>query len=349
MWNIKPPMTYALETKYKSYIEFNRATQSGVIFDDVIRPGLEEPGELGGPMTVGCAAGDAQSYILFCDFFDQVIEAYQNHKMISLQKSDFNYDNLKGGEDFDQGYALSCEVSAMRAVDDFSFPIHCSRGERRELLKQAKKAFDQFTDTLPGKLYSVAELSNNPEDKIANIVAPSISQFRNGLARDWPDSRAVWISNDRTLLVWVNIYDHLRLVTTRDDANIAKAFQCICVNLLRLEALYKKMRHPFIWKQQLGWVVSSPADVGTGLRASIRVKLQQLPRHKHLKDILRRLRLRMENTDCIGVYNISNAQTIGMDEVGFTQLVVDGVKLLIRMEKRLEIKENIADLIPLQK
>ena len=26
--------------------QFNRATQSGVIFDDVIRPGLEEPGEV---------------------------------------------------------------------------------------------------------------------------------------------------------------------------------------------------------------------------------------------------------------------------------------------------------------
>lgn len=46
-------------------------------------------------MTVGCVAGDAQSYILFCDFFDRVIEAYQNHKMSKLQESDFNHDNLK--------------------------------------------------------------------------------------------------------------------------------------------------------------------------------------------------------------------------------------------------------------
>ncbi|XP_071244385.1 creatine kinase M-type-like [Salvelinus alpinus] len=51
--------------------QFNRATQSGVIFDDVIRPGLEEPGELHGPVSVGCVAGDGQSYILFCDFFDR--------------------------------------------------------------------------------------------------------------------------------------------------------------------------------------------------------------------------------------------------------------------------------------
>ncbi|XP_021413077.1 zgc:172076 [Oncorhynchus mykiss] len=329
--------------------QFNRATQSGVIFDDVIRPGLEEPGELHGPMSVGCVAGDGQSYILFCDFFDRVIEAYQNHKISKLQESDFNHDNLKGGDDFDRDYALSCEVSVVRGVDDFGFPTHCSRGERRQLFMLAKKALDQLAEELPGKLYSRAELSQDKEDKGVTVGAPSLSQLRNGVARDWPDSRAVWISKDGTLVVWVNIDDHLRLVTTRDDANIAEAFQCICVNILKLEALYKKLRHPFIWKQQLGWVVSSPADVGTGLRASVRVKLQHLPRHKRLEDVLRRLRLRMDNTDCSEVYNISNAQTIGLDEVGFTQLVVDGVKLLIRMEKRLEGEEKIDDLVPLQK
>ena len=64
-----------------------------------------------------------------------------------------------------------------------------------------------------------------------------------------------------------------------------------------MEALYKKLRHPFIWKPHLGWVVSSPAEVGTGLKASVTVSLVHLVRHKHLDDILDRLRLRME-TGC---------------------------------------------------
>lgn len=49
-----------------------------------------------GPVSVGCVAGDAQSYILFCDFFDRVIEAHHEHKISSqTPESDFNYDNLK--------------------------------------------------------------------------------------------------------------------------------------------------------------------------------------------------------------------------------------------------------------
>lgn len=54
------------------------------------------PGTPSGPVSVGCLAGDAQSYILFCDFFDRVIEGYHGYKIASSsQESDFNYDNLK--------------------------------------------------------------------------------------------------------------------------------------------------------------------------------------------------------------------------------------------------------------
>ncbi|KAM6972828.1 creatine kinase B-type [Aplochiton taeniatus] len=327
--------------------QFHRCTQSGVIFDDVIRPGLEEPGEISGPMTVGCVAGDAESYILFCDFFDRIIEAYHEHKISKSQESDFNYDNLKGGDDFDCAYALSCEVSVVRGVEDSCFPTHCSRAERRQLLSLAKKAVLKLSEELPGRWYCMEELGQNQEG--VTVWTPSISQMRTGTARDWPDARAAWLSEDKSVLLWVNVEDHLKLVTSRDDANLAEAFKCICVNLLKLETQYQRLRHSFVWKQLLGWVVSSPADVGTGLRVSVNVRLQLLPQHHRLPDVLRRLRLHMANTETPGEYRVCNAHTIGLTEVGLTQLVVDGVKLLIVMEKKLEADENIDHLVPAQK
>lgn len=54
-------------------------------------------------------------------------------------------------------------------------------------------------------------------------------------------------------------------------------------------------------------------------------------------------------TDSRELYKISNQQTIGLTEVEFMQLVVDGVKLLIRIEKRLEDNTGIDDLVPAQK
>ncbi|TKS67965.1 Creatine kinase M-type [Collichthys lucidus] len=288
--------------------QFDRCTHSGVMFDDVIRPGLEEPGDWSGPVSVGCVAGDAQSYILFCDFFDRVIEAHHDHKIQSqTPESDFNYDNLKRLED----------------------------------------------EELPGRLVLIEEL--NQEQQRELNLNPSSTQLRTGMARDWPDARAVWVSNDGSLMVWVNMDDHLRLVSTRDDTNITEAFKCICIQLQKLEGFYRELRHPFIWKQQLGWVTSSPADVGTGLRIRVQLKLQHLPKQRRLQDVLKRLRICMDRPDADvspespALYRVSNVATFGVSEVDLTQLVVDGVKLLIAMEKRLEGGGDIDDLVPTQK
>lgn len=50
-----------------------------------------------------------------------------------------------------------------------------------------------------------------------------------------------------------------------------------------------------------------------------------------------------------GVFDISNADRLGFSEVELVQMVVDGVKLLIEMEKRLEKGQCINDMIPAQK
>lgn len=50
-----------------------------------------------------------------------------------------------------------------------------------------------------------------------------------------------------------------------------------------------------------------------------------------------------------GVFDISNADRLGFSEVELVQMVVDGVNLLVNMEKRLEGGDGIDDLMPEQK
>ncbi|XP_013769810.1 creatine kinase M-type [Pundamilia nyererei] len=380
--------------------QFNRCTQSGVIFDDVIRPGLEEPGDYLGPVAVGCVAGDAESYILFCDFFDRVIEAYHEQKITSqTPESDLNYDNLKDDHIFQNINTISIStidrvlkkhqmtmketyrvpfernsdrlkelryqyVNRIMALEGHETPhilvfvdeagFNLAKGRRRGLNIIGHRAtvdvpaLQQLEQELAGRLLLLTDLSQEQQSELS-LKAPTSFQLRIGVARDWPDARAVWVSENRSLLVWVNIDEHLRLVSMREDANVAEAFQCICISLQKLEKYYRGLRHPFIWKQQLGWVTSSPANVGTGLRISVLIKLQHLPTHKHLKDVLKRLRINMDKTDSPELYNISNMATFGFTEVALTQLVVDGVKLLTIMEKRLEGNLSIDELVPAQK
>ena len=50
-----------------------------------------------------------------------------------------------------------------------------------------------------------------------------------------------------------------------------------------------------------------------------------------------------------GVYDVSNADRLGFSEVELVQFVVDGVNLLIEMEKKLEKGQSIDSLIPKKK
>lgn len=138
-----------------------------------------------------------------------------------------------------------------------------------------------------------------------------------------------------------------------------------------------------MWNPHLGYILTCPSNLGTGLRAGVHIKLPHLGKHEKFSEVLKRLRLQKRGTGegqtaqvrtgsagflspadlpaCRpppggvdtaavgGVFDVSNADRLGFSEVELVQMVVDGVKLLIEMEQRLEQGQAIDDLMPAQK
>ena len=70
-------------------------TPTGFTLDQAIQTGVDNPGH---PfiMTVGCVAGDEESYEVFAEMFDAVIEArHKGYTKDAKHKTDLNPDNLK--------------------------------------------------------------------------------------------------------------------------------------------------------------------------------------------------------------------------------------------------------------
>ena len=135
--------------------------------------------------------------------------------------------------------------------------------------------------------------------------------------------------------------------------NMKEVFERFCTGLQKTEELMKKAGSEFMWNEHLGFVLTCPSNLGTGLRAGVHVKIPNMAKDEKLLDgILEKLKLQKRGTGGVdtasvgGVYDISNADRIGFSEVELVQAVVDGVKLLVEMEKRLEKSEAIDDLIP---
>lgn len=69
-----------------------------------------------------------------------------------------------------------------------------------------------------------------------------------------------------------------------------------CFKCVQIESLFKDRGHAFMWNEHLGYVLTCPSNLGTGLRAGVHVKLSNMSKHAKFEDVLKKLRLQKRGT-----------------------------------------------------
>eukprot|EP00794_Sanderia_malayensis_P017752 gene17752-biopygen15205 len=113
----------------------SKATPNGFTFDNAIQTGVDNPGH---PFifTVGCVAGDEETYEVFSEFFDPVIDMrHGGYPKTAKHETDLDPSHLVGGDDLDPDYVFSCRVRTGRSIRGYCLPPHCNRAERRAVEK----------------------------------------------------------------------------------------------------------------------------------------------------------------------------------------------------------------------
>lgn len=334
-----------------------KTTPNGYTIDMAIQTGVDNPGH---PfiMTVGCVAGDEESYDTFADLFDPVIDMrHGGYKKDAKHKTDLDASKLKGGN-FDENYVLSSRVRTGRSIRGYCLPPWCTRAERRAIEQVVVEALGGLDGDLKGKYYPLAKMTTEEQEKLIEDhflfdkpVSPLL--LASGMARDWPDARGIWHNDAKNFLVWINEEDHTRVISMEKGGNMKAVFERFCDGLQKVEKLIMENKgKQFMHSDHLGYILTCPSNLGTGLRGGVHVKLPKVSQDKRFDEILGKLRLQKRGTGGVdtasvgGVFDISNADRLGFSEVELVQYVVDGVNLLIEMEKKLEKGESIDDLIP---
>lgn len=169
-----------------------------------------------------------------------------------------------------------------------------------------------------------------------------------GMARDWPEARGIWHNNKKNFLVWINEEDHSRVISMETGGNMRRVFERFCHGLKNVEELIKKNGHEFMWNEHLGYVLTCPSNLGTGLRAGVHVKVPLLSKTTYFDSILAAYRLQKRGTGGVdtmstdGTFDISNLDRLGTSEVAQVQAVINGVECLIDLEKCLEKNQDIS-------
>jgi len=336
----------------------DKATPSGYTFDNAIQTGVDNPGH---PfiMTVGATLGDEETYETFKPFFDLVISKRHNgFKPTDMHKTDLSADKLENCV-FDAKYVRSSRVRTGRSIRGLGLPTHCTRAERREVERILSTACGKLTGDLAGTYQSLKDMTDEAIEKLIEEhllydkpVSPLL--ISSGMARDWPDGRGVFLSADKRLVVWVNEEDHARIVSMQTDGNMGEVWSRFCRAINDVEKIMKGDGFEYMYSEHLGYILTCPSNLGTGIRAGVHIKIPLLSKHEKFKDILATLRLQKRGTGGVdtgsgnddGWFDISNNDRLGHSELELVQKVCDGVNLFVKMEQKLEAGESIDDLLP---
>ncbi|XP_038844750.1 creatine kinase S-type, mitochondrial-like isoform X2 [Salvelinus namaycush] len=330
----------------------DKVTPNNWSLDQCIQTGVDNPGH---PFikTVGMVAGDEESYEVFADIFDPVIKDRHNGYDPKTMKHPTDLDAFKITNGmFDEKYVLSSRVRTGRSIRGLSLPPCCSRSERREVERVTVQALAGLKGDLAGRYYSLGDMTEKEQQQLIDEhflfdkpVSPLLTSAF--MARDWPDARGIWHNNEKTFLIWVNEEDHTRVISMEKGGNMKRVFERFCRGLQQVEKLIQERGWEFMWNERLGYILTCPSNLGTGLRAGVHIRLPNLSKDPRFGKILDNMRLQKRGTGGVDsattgdTFDISNNDRLGKSEVELVQLLVDGVNYLIDCEKKLERGQDI--------
>ena len=85
-------------------------------------------------------------------------------------------------------------------------------------------------------------------------------------------------------------------------------FQRFCEGITKVEEQMKKVGQEYMHNDHLGYVLTCPSNLGTGLRCGVHIKIPKLAQdEKRLDDILGKMRLQKRGTGMLPAQKLSKA------------------------------------------
>ncbi len=314
-----------------------RKTEYGYTLKGVINSGLENPDS-----GIGVYAGDAQSYILFRDLFDPIIENYHGFTPTEQHQCDLNVDNLNiQNPDPDNEYIISTRIRVGRNLAGIPLGPAISKEQRKQVEQKVSASLDSLAGELAGRYYPLEGMIQADQDALIkdHFLFKAGDRFLEsaGLNRDWPSGRGIYHNDEKTFLVWINEEDQLRIISMQSGGDIKQVFQRL---VLAIKELEKQLR--FSFDPHLGYITSCPTNLGTAMRASVHIRLPKLAQHEALLNSIteqHHLQIRGIHGEHShsegGIYDISNKRRLGITEVQCVCDLYEGVLALIQAEQRL--------------
>merc|ERR1719506_2445786 len=195
-----------------------KKTSLDVTLAQCIKTGMDNKGH---PMikTVGMTAGDEESYEVFRELFDPVIDIrHGGYKPGAMHPTDLDTSKLTMTPIDPTGeYVISTRVRAGRSIRGLRLPPCIKPEERRESERVVVKALLGVEGDMKGDYYPLSN-SNSYIPKPGGMSAEEEDLFReehllfqepdstlllaSGMGRQWPEARGIFANDSMNFIVW---------------------------------------------------------------------------------------------------------------------------------------------------
>jgi creatine kinase len=256
-------------------------------------------------------------------------------------------------------YVLTTRCRTGRSVKGLPLPPSCSFEQRRETERVIVKGLQKMDGELKGQYFPLCGSQSMPgamdeakEEKLrsnGNLFQEPDSTLllSSGCGRHWPDARGIFHNEAENFFVWVNEEDQMRIVSMEKGDNITAIFTRFANATKAVRESLEADGYGVMHNDHLGFILTCPSNLGTGLRAGAMVKLPLFSARADFKDVLKKMRLQARGTAGVdsastgGTWDISNSDRLGKSEVQLCNLFIEGLAQIIKWEKALEEGKNI--------
>jgi arginine kinase len=310
-------------------------TSFGTTIYDCVKSAVDFPDS-----NCGLYAPDPEAYDTFADLFYPVIADY--HKVdVATLKSVHDLGDAAQLEDLKSDYAeqiVSTRVRVGRTVKGFPMAAKLSREQRLELESRIRDALNKLDGDLAGTYKSLTEMSYDErnaliEEHILYNDADDKYLRAAGGYNDWPIGRGIFMNKAKNFIVWVNEEDHIRIISMQKGASLKQVWGRLVKAIHAMETKLEFVCHP-----KFGYLTFCPTNIGTGLRASVHVKVPKVADSGKLNELCANADLQPrgvhgEHTESVGgVYDISNKIRIGRTEWDLINTMWTGIRKILDVE-----------------
>ncbi|XP_073956842.1 uncharacterized protein isoform X3 [Choristoneura fumiferana] len=258
-------------------------------------------------------------------------------------------------------FVLSGTIECSRNMQGFELPINLKIGKleaieriittilmRDDFLKLSEQSNPE-SDQKGGTYYTMNEILEKPSEISASLAAAGllialcdreeIDDYTRLHGRHWPYGRGVYVSDDKTFAVWINVHDHIRVLMAtpaESPGEIGLPFSKI---FTIMSYLHEKI--DFVLDSKLGYLSSRPTFLGSAIRFSLIVNFPGLSKDSdNMKHLCAMRGLQYRETLSPEIARISNYQCLSITESNCFNDFTTAASNLLHLEKDLSMQNS---------